>query len=521
MQNSKEDNLNRLEHPYIYACAIIGKVFRNRETLKLPECDIFFDKAGNEDARLACATLMRYMNVHDYYIHTVIPGIESIPDFITSGEAKRVYDSDFDKKIGEAFTMAEQLSSKMDFRAFTKRENLLSIINLNPKLEGEHPTNNEVIKFVINGEGNEFPDVELPNEWFCFPRGRKGFVRVVNNEVHVTPDFIELFPPLQYFLLRCAHHILKGRYSKQDSFIDVTLANILALVDCHQKKLDIPLIITLYEDYHLQIGAWKVGEIISPEKLKVVDSLWQKALDLGYTHIFDSEVDPAFSLENVCDVFEHTLLTTELSTQENSEALKDLYERLGTEDLLPQRNLMDLIFEHLCGKKFSALLEIEHELLSPKEETEKYVHGCAICQMPLADTDKESIRRGIGPDCWAYMQEVCKKANANYEMVFLPYKEGDDITVSRTDTGKKITNVARNVVKHSLSDYDWGYEGSGPAELALNCLMMFCDYTTAYNLHQSFKTKFVGCIPKQGGTIKYYDIQQFIADNTRDLFKQK
>ena len=69
------------------------------------------------------------------------------------------------------------------------------------------------------------------------------------------------------------------------------------------------------------------------------------------------------------------------------------------------------------------------------------------------------------------------------------------------------TNVAWSVVHHSPSGFEFGYGGSGPADLSLNILNMFCPpgedglppvrcfegaaSRTAWDLHQRFKSTFI------------------------------
>lgn len=45
-----------------------------------------------------------------------------------------------------------------------------------------------------------------------------------------------------------------------------------------------------------------------------------------------------------------------------------------------------------------------------------------------------------------------------------------------------------NIVNHSPTGFNWGYHGSGPAQLALAILVDYLgDKDKAYNLHQEFK----------------------------------
>lgn len=492
--------LRDLEHPYVFACMIACKVFGHTE-IKVPDNDFFANKEGNEDLRMLCAAIMRRLGVHDYYINTILPDVENISDLITSAEAKRLYDSAFDEKMGEAEAMADSLKQQVNFAPITDRENLARIIQLKPRVE------NDKVAFSVIGASMGVDMPETATEVFCFPENiRKGYIRIVGTEIEVTPEFMNLFPPVQYFLLRSAYHILNGRFTKLDNGkINPILAGKLALVDCHRKGLDVSLLLTLVEDYHLQIGVWNEE---GPE-MEVMNHLWEKAQELGYDTIFDTEVDGPECLFDILQFH----MDTNPNPVESGMALRDLYERLD----LNGHHVMNAVFEHLCGKPFNELISLENELLP--NQNEENMPSCAICGHPL--TDKDSIRRGVGPDCWAKMQAKAEQANKDYEMKFFPYNEGEDIFVKRMPDGKKHTNVQRSIVHHSTTDYEWGYGGSGPAELALNCMIMFCNYKTAWNLHQAFKEKFVAALPTEGGTIKYYDIQQFIADNTRDLFTQK
>ncbi|AIZ65626.1 hypothetical protein PK28_18075 (plasmid) [Hymenobacter sp. DG25B] len=83
--------------------------------------------------------------------------------------------------------------------------------------------------------------------------------------------------------------------------------------------------------------------------------------------------------------------------------------------------------------------------------------------------------------------------------VYLPYRTGDDIILKRE--GDRLTvNVPRVFTRHSPDGYEWGYAGSGPAELALNILLLFADYATANPLYQDFKQEFIADLPRTNGT---------------------
>lgn len=89
-------------------------------------------------------------------------------------------------------------------------------------------------------------------------------------------------------------------------------------------------------------------------------------------------------------------------------------------------------------------------------------------------------------------------------------------------TGQAMSNVPHGVVHHSPTGYEWGYEGSGPADLALN----IAEYAVAYLyptasrtevntwdgigcsieawiIHQDLKSELIGRVPNQGAEIPW------------------
>ena len=106
-----------------------------------------------------------------------------------------------------------------------------------------------------------------------------------------------------------------------------------------------------------------------------------------------------------------------------------------------------------------------------------------------------------------------------------PLKDGVAIGREPSEEGVPIvkTNVPRIIVHHSLSGFEFGYGGSGPADLALNIIEWVLreegheepdDYIIplkqghcfrlTYMLYQDFKWKFIATIPRDRGTIIPY-----------------
>lgn len=86
-----------------------------------------------------------------------------------------------------------------------------------------------------------------------------------------------------------------------------------------------------------------------------------------------------------------------------------------------------------------------------------------------------------------------------------------DITLFRDKEAK--VNIKRKICAHSPDGFEWGYLGSGPADLALNILYLFLDFPRAWKLHQKFKREIIAGIPRQGASIKSNLIREWIRSN--------
>lgn len=93
-------------------------------------------------------------------------------------------------------------------------------------------------------------------------------------------------------------------------------------------------------------------------------------------------------------------------------------------------------------------------------------------------------------------------------------KAPTEIKIWRDDSGRAMANVPHAVVYHSPDGFEFGYNGSGPAELALNILMLFTDfYSVAWRHHQEFKREFIASLPEQGGVIDAGTIRQWLQEH--------
>jgi hypothetical protein len=132
--------------------------------------------------------------------------------------------------------------------------------------------------------------------------------------------------------------------------------------------------------------------------------------------------------------------------------------------------------------------------------------NCSICKRLLKDP--ESVKRGTGPICYG-------KAKAELEErvqqeLFIPF-EGD-IICKRTNLGPTV-NIPHRHIKHSPDGFEWGYGGSGPAELALNILAAYIGKEAAEKdgLYQEFKWDFIAPMPHSGGVIKKEDVVMWLT----------
>nr|PZM89394.1 MAG: hypothetical protein DIU77_19195 [Thermocrispum agreste] len=126
---------------------------------------------------------------------------------------------------------------------------------------------------------------------------------------------------------------------------------------------------------------------------------------------------------------------------------------------------------------------------------------CQRCGRPLKDPTSRA--RGIGPVCLRRMRPEPRDP------------QGLGVQVAVTVNGRPLGHV----VRHSPTGFEWGYDGSGPADLALSILT---DYLSragrdvrvkdmpeavvgrkgrellAERLHQGFKRDVVACLPREG-----------------------
>ena len=78
--------------------------------------------------------------------------------------------------------------------------------------------------------------------------------------------------------------------------------------------------------------------------------------------------------------------------------------------------------------------------------------------------------------------------------------------------------ISQKVYNHSPDGFNWGYGGSGPAQLALAILLKFTDKDTALYFYQDFKWEVIAKLP-QGDFEIDIDIKKWIKEFKGGDFK--
>ncbi len=94
-----------------------------------------------------------------------------------------------------------------------------------------------------------------------------------------------------------------------------------------------------------------------------------------------------------------------------------------------------------------------------------------------------------------------------------------DVTLMASEAVDGATKVrtippdrSQAVINHSPDGFEFGYHGSGPAQLALAILLDFTkDPVRSANLHQAFKDAFIARMPEPGGEILDATIERWLS----------
>lgn len=133
---------------------------------------------------------------------------------------------------------------------------------------------------------------------------------------------------------------------------------------------------------------------------------------------------------------------------------------------------------------------------------------CYACKRELIDPT--SVNLGIGPVCRRKRQRKLNAQEKNEVGNSCGFYDGGDIILRRVN-GYATANVPHAIVRHSPTGFEWGYGGSGPADLALNILYAVTgDGYVADSLYQQFKWDVIAKVPEEGGVIKRDEIFKWL-----------
>lgn len=173
---------------------------------------------------------------------------------------------------------------------------------------------------------------------------------------------------------------------------------------------------------------------------------------------------------------------------------------------------------------------------------------CSRCHRPL--TDPVSISLGMGPECrgragGSMKSILCKRDEFSdqfdnsipFEQALVLKRRFVDGPSDLDRVGGVITNIPHLVVHHSPDGFEFGYPGSGPADLALNVCQFYLNMTgyegeqirlydgkcwgLAWKLHQKFKQDMIALIPRSGASVPFSTIDAWFKSNiTTELVDQ-
>lgn len=108
---------------------------------------------------------------------------------------------------------------------------------------------------------------------------------------------------------------------------------------------------------------------------------------------------------------------------------------------------------------------------------------CKVCHKPLAHSDDLNADECHGEGPCAYAGSDYR----DYNFLLSTAQDQEDIHLARSAPYGAQADIPHRFVVHSPTGFEWGYQGSGPADLALNILGLFVPPPEAYRLHQHYK----------------------------------
>lgn len=179
------------------------------------------------------------------------------------------------------------------------------------------------------------------------------------------------------------------------------------------------------------------------------------------------------------------------------------------------------------------------------------VSFCSRCKKPLSNP--ASVEAGMGPICRGHRGEDLMNGDIAKREEFSDGEIDNHISLNvalvlarrprlvmqddnPAEVGQCLTNVPHLVVRHSPDGFEFGYGGSGPADLALNICQYYLNsigyegertqcydgncFSLAWVLHQEFKREFIASAPREGITIPMVEIKAWFEAHITEDMKQ-
>ena len=132
-----------------------------------------------------------------------------------------------------------------------------------------------------------------------------------------------------------------------------------------------------------------------------------------------------------------------------------------------------------------------------------------LCHVAVVDCEQRRIRRELEKkcECAAAIERPTYAGNRTLRAAFVTVRRG------KVETALDLLRSLR-VRKHSPTGFEWGYCGSGPAQLALAILL---DYfpagseSTIENLYQDFKADVIATLPEKSWIITSGEIAAWLT----------
>jgi hypothetical protein len=165
-----------------------------------------------------------------------------------------------------------------------------------------------------------------------------------------------------------------------------------------------------------------------------------------------------------------------------------------------------------CNVAFGGVGEALHRLSSGLGETggDGAQHPAPSGGAPAGGTPGSSVLRLVVPGetrpIGVSRDPIWISARPEYEALT---GDPEDVVLWRTLEGEAHASIP-HAARHSPTGIEWGYGGSGPADLARSVLLALTDEQTANALYHRFLHEVVASVPEAGGVLRAADVRRWV-----------